>query len=70
MEVARKQIDTAITRKTVSLNRVLGVSDFNVNSPLHMKALFKMLGCGDMPSQDDKNMAKAAFRHPAQCTHH
>jgi DNA polymerase I-like protein with 3'-5' exonuclease and polymerase domains len=64
MEVARREIDAAITRKLISLNKMLGTQDFNVNSPLHMKALFKMLGCGDLPSQDDKNMAKAAFRHP------
>lgn len=64
MEKARTEIDSAITKKLVSLNRMLGTTDFNVNSPLHMKALFKMLGCGDLPSQDDKHMAKAAFRHP------
>jgi DNA polymerase I-like protein with 3'-5' exonuclease and polymerase domains len=64
MEQARSEIDVAITRKLGSLNKMLGTDDFNVNSPLHMKALFKMLGCGDLESQDDKNMAKAAFRHP------
>jgi hypothetical protein len=64
LETARTEIDVAITRKLGSLNRMLGTDDFNVNSPLHMKALFKVLGCGDLESQDDKNMAKAAFRHP------
>lgn len=64
MEKAREEIDAAIAKKSASLNRMLGTENFNVNSPLHMKALFKMLGCGDMPSQDDKHMAKAAFRHP------
>jgi DNA polymerase I-like protein with 3'-5' exonuclease and polymerase domains len=64
MEKARTEIDAAVTKKLASLNRMLGTTDFNVNSPLHMKALFKTLGCGDLPSQDDKHMAKAAFRHP------
>lgn len=64
MEAARKQIDAAVDRKLATLNRVLGTENFNVNSPIQMKALFKTLGCSDLPSQDDKHMAKAAFRHP------
>lgn len=64
LEHARKQIDAAIDRKLASLNNILGTENFNVNSPIQMKALFKTLGCSDMPSQDDKHMAKAAFRHP------
>ena len=64
LEQARSEIDAAITSKVNSLNRMLGTENFNVNSPIQMKALFKTLGCSDMQSADDKHMAKAAFRHP------
>src|SRR5574337_631083 len=61
---AREEIDAAISHKLASLNRILGTESFNVNSPIQMKALLKTLGCGDLQSADDKNLAKAAFRHP------
>lgn len=64
MEKARSEIDAAIEKKLTSLNRMLGTENFNVNSPIQMKALLKTLGCGDMQSADDKHLAKAAFRHP------
>jgi DNA polymerase I-like protein with 3'-5' exonuclease and polymerase domains len=43
---------------------MLGVTNFNVNSPIQMKQLFKILGCGDLESLDEKNLLKAAYRHP------
>lgn len=64
LEQARAEIDAAIESKMTSLNRCLGTTAFNVNSPLHMKALLRVLGCGNMESADDKNLAKAAFKHP------
>jgi len=64
LEQARKDIDKAVSHKLASLNHILGTQDFNVNSPIHMKSLLKTLGCGDMLSADDKNLAKAAYRHP------
>lgn len=64
MEQARNEIDAAIESKMASLNRCLGTTAFNVNSPIQMKALLKTLGCGNMESADDKSLAKAAFKHP------
>jgi DNA polymerase I-like protein with 3'-5' exonuclease and polymerase domains len=64
MQEAREQIDAAITTKMDSLNRCLGTTGFNVNSPTQMKALLKVLGCGNFQSADDKHLAKAAFKHP------
>lgn len=64
LEQARKDIDVAVEKKLTSLNKILGTQNFNVNSPVHMKALLKTLGCGDFTSADDKHLAKAAYRHP------
>ena len=64
LEESRAAIDSAISHKLTSLNRILGTESFNVNSPIQMKALLKTIGCGDLQSADDKNLAKAAFRHP------
>ena len=64
LEQSRNEIDTAIAAKLKSLNTILGTENFNVNSPPQMKALLKVLGCGNMESADDKHLAKAAFKHP------
>ena len=64
LEQSRNEIDAAIENKLKSLNTILGTENFNVNSPLQMKALLKVLGCGNMESADDKHLAKAAFKHP------
>jgi DNA polymerase I-like protein with 3'-5' exonuclease and polymerase domains len=53
-----------IEEKSASLNKILGVENFNVKSSPQMKALFKIIGCGDMKSQDEKHLTKARFRHP------
>lgn len=64
MNKARIEIDRAIEQKMRSLNTILGTENFNVNSPIHMRKLMDTLGCKDIPSADDKAMAKAAYRHP------
>lgn len=61
---ARAEVDAEIVRDSKSLDTMLGVTNFNVNSPVQMKALLKILGCGDLPSTDEQHLAKAAFRHP------
>lgn len=64
---ARKDVDAKLEVLTKSLNTALDITDgtsFNVKSPVQMKALFKLLGCGDLPSCDAKNIEKAKFRHP------
>jgi len=64
---ARKEADYTIDTLSKQLNTILDIpagESFNVKSPLQMKALFKLLGCVDLPSCDAKNIAKAIFRHP------
>ena len=64
---AKKEQDVIISEETASLSRMLSLpagTEFNVNSPPQMKALLKMLGCSDLKSADEKNLKKAAFRHP------
>jgi DNA polymerase I-like protein with 3'-5' exonuclease and polymerase domains len=71
LETARAAIDDMVSIRSASLDKILGTSGFNVYSPLQMKSLFTILGCGDLKSRatgkfsaGDPNMAKAAFRHP------
>lgn len=71
LDDARASIDAMVATRSASLDRILGTSNFNVYSPIQMKALFEILGCGDLKSRatgkfsaGDSNMAKAAFRHP------
>lgn len=64
LEGARKDLDKVVLTRSQSLDKILGVSRFNVNSPVQMKQLLKVLGCQDLPKADDKHLAKAAYRHP------
>jgi len=67
MEVARGKQQAIVDTETASLNRMLGLPaghSFNVKSSPMMRSLFKMLGCGDLKSQDEKNLKKARYRHP------
>lgn len=59
--------EAIIAERTAKLNTILDIpagESFNVKSSPQMKALFKTLGCSDLPSQDEKNLRKARFRHP------
>lgn len=67
LEEARKEQELIIEDKSKELNIILDVpkgTSFNVNSPVQMKTLLKIMGCGDLTSADEKNLAKARFRHP------
>jgi len=64
LEKADKELDVMLEEKRAKLDRMLGVKGFNPNSNKQMPALFKILGCADLGSTDDKSMAKAIFRHP------
>jgi len=65
--VARAEQEAIIEKYTASLNTILGIpagASFNVKSSPQKKALFKLLGCSDLKSQDEKNINKARYRHP------
>lgn len=63
---ARKEADAAIAAHSKSLDTMLGVANFNVNSPKQMKQLLTVLGCKDIAAEscDEKHLALAQFRHP------
>lgn len=63
---ARTQAEIEINARGVKLDTMLGVRNFNVNSPKQMKQLMAVLGCGDIAAEscDEKHLAKAQFRHP------
>lgn len=60
VELVKSQIES----DSKSLDKMVDCVGFNVNSPIQMRALLKILGCGDLESADEKNLSKAAYRHP------
>lgn len=63
LEIAHSEQKEVIQRENDSLNKMLGAT-FNVASPIQMKQLLRILGCKDLESADEKNLSKAASRHP------
>lgn len=61
---AQTEQQAIIDKNAASLNKILGTEAFNVKSSPQMKQLFKIIGCGDFKSADEKHLAKARFRHP------
>lgn len=61
---AAKIQNEKISEESKALDVMLGVKNFNTNSPVQMKALLKILGCSDLESADAKNLHKASLRHP------
>ena len=61
---ARKEIDSATEAALSSLRSCLGNSGFNPNSPKQCVTLLQVLGCGDITSSGEKELQKAAYRHP------
>lgn len=67
LEEAYKQGNEILAGYQKRINTILSVpagEDFNVASPKQMKQLMKVLGCGDLPSADAKNLKKAMDRSP------
>lgn len=64
LDVVYAEESNKISESSASLDRMLGVHNFNTNSPPQMKSLLKILGCGDLESTDEKNLNKASLRHP------
>jgi DNA polymerase I-like protein with 3'-5' exonuclease and polymerase domains len=64
LEGVRESEESKISVASSSLDKMLSVSNFNTNSPVQMKALLRILGCGDFTSADEKHLNKAALRHP------
>lgn len=68
IQIARDMEEANISKLSSKLNVILDIpstaAPFNVKSPVQMKALFKVLGCGDFKSTDEAHLKKARFRHP------
>lgn len=61
---AREKLDKKIATLSTSLDKILGVKNFNVKSNPNMMSLLKILGCGDLKKADKNALAKARYRHP------
>lgn len=60
----RTKLDEKIARDTGYLQRILGRSDFNPNSPKQVAQLLVILGCKDLTDTEEPTLKKAAYRHP------
>lgn len=60
---AREDYQAKIDRDQKKLE-AMTVKGFNPNSPVQVKQLLTALGCADLASTDEKNLKKAALRHP------
>jgi DNA polymerase I-like protein with 3'-5' exonuclease and polymerase domains len=64
MHKAREDADREIAELQASIETMVGVPGFNVNSAPQMKLLMKSFGLGDVESCDDTHLNKFALRHP------
>ena len=64
LTAARKQVDSEANSALESLQKILGAPTFNPGSPVQVKSLLRILGCGDIDSTNEKDLAKAKLRHP------
>lgn len=66
LKAAYLEVATQITTLSASLDTMLGVKNFNVNSPVQMKQLLTIVGCRDIAAEstDEKHLEAASFRHP------
>lgn len=64
LQIARKEVDASTSDSLTSLRKCLGIQGFNPNSPVQVKKLLQVLGCGDITSTNEKDLQKAAYRHP------
>jgi len=63
-EIARDVQQEVVLRQSTAISKMVCTPGFNVNSPPQMKALLKILGCGDLETSGEKDLKKAALRHP------
>lgn len=59
-----RELEAEIEADKASLARMLGVPEFNPNSPKQVLGLLKTLGLKDYTSTDEKHLAKASYLHP------
>lgn len=64
LAIAAGEANLRIDEKSRALDTMISTPGFNVGSPKQVKQLLQVLGCSDLESSDEKNLNKAAFRHP------
>ncbi len=66
LEIAQKEQEEKQNTLQASLEKMIGVSNFNVLSNPQMQKLLTILDCGDIArvSCNEKHLEKARFRHP------
>jgi DNA polymerase I-like protein with 3'-5' exonuclease and polymerase domains len=60
----RAEVDAQESTLLVSLQRSIGARAFNPGSPKQVLTLLHILGCKDIQSSNEKDIAKAMLRHP------
>lgn len=68
LKEARKTVEAQIETQLTSLQNCLGNRSFNPNSPKQVTTLLQILGCKDITSSGEKELQKAAYRHPLNAT--
>ena len=61
---ARSEVDANESAALARLRNMLVSPGFNPGSPKQVGILLKVLGCGDIDSTNEKDLAKASLRHP------
>lgn len=64
LKVAASKAQVSQAASLKSLQIMTGKADFNPSSPTQVGTLLKILGCGDITSTEESDLAKASFRHP------
>lgn len=64
LQAARKEVDSLEAPALASVQTMVGAKGFNPGSPVQVKTLLKILGCGDIESSNEKDIKKAMLRHP------
>lgn len=61
---ARSEVDAEEATVLASLQKSIAIPSFNPGSPVQVKKLLGVLGCADIDSSNEKDLNKAALRHP------
>jgi DNA polymerase I-like protein with 3'-5' exonuclease and polymerase domains len=65
LQAARADVDSGTAAETEKLRKMIPPAPhFNPGSPVQVKQLLTAIGCKDIESSNEKDLAKAALRHP------
>lgn len=58
------KVQEAQNQELSKVRRMLKQPNFNPSSPVQVKTLLRILGCGDLDSSNEKSLNAASYRHP------